>query len=366
MDTPNPPIDEARPPRAAETLDAVAVHTWLAAQVPDLAGAAAPEVLQFPGGASNLTYLLRYGGDPPRELVLRRPPFGARARSAHDVLREARLMRALRPHYPVVPEIVALCDDPGPLGCDFYVMERLRGTILRRELPAALALTPEQTRQLCLDVLDRQIALHAVDWRAAGLAGLGQGEGYARRQIDGWTRRYRDARTPDVPDLEGVMAWLDARAPQTESAICLIHNDFRFDNVVLDASAGGQPRVIGVLDWELATLGDPLMDLGSSLAYWIGDDDPPGMRALRNQPTHAPGMLTRAEVIAHYAKRTGRGVDDFRFYLVYGLFRLAGILQQIFKRYTEGHAANPEFAKFGRMVGVLAARCDDLMAGGKV
>jgi len=349
-------LDETRPPRSREMLDAGRVAEWLAAAHPELGALGEPSVRQFPGGASNLTYLLCFPGPPARELVLRRPPFGHKARSAHDMVREARLITALAPVYPQVPRVVAVCEDASVLDADFYLMERLRGVILRSDLPAALALDAGRTRRLCTDVLDALAALHRLDWRAAGLAWMDRGEGYTRRQIEGWTRRFRDARTPDVPDFEYVMAWLAERTPE-DAGTCLIHNDFRFDNVVLDPQA--DLRVAGVLDWELAAIGDPLMDLGNSLAYWVRDDDEPGFRAMRRQPTNAPGMLDREEVVAYYAERTGRALtmESFVFYEIYGLFRLAGILQQIYRRFVAGDAQNPQFALFGALVEVLEARC---------
>jgi len=209
-------------------------------------------------------------------------------------------------------------------------------------------------------VLDTLIDLHKLDPQAAGLDSLGKGEGYVARQVEGWTKRYRAARTEDVADMESVMAWLAAKQPATEVAIRLIHNDFRFDNVVLNPA--DPTHVIGVLDWEMATVGDPLMDLGSSLAYWVQADDDPVFQQSRRQPTNAPGMLTRAEVIAYYGERTGLSVANFDFYTVYGLFRLAGIAQQIYKRYTEGNAKNPAFASFGFFVNYLAKRCEETIA----
>jgi aminoglycoside phosphotransferase (APT) family kinase protein len=296
-----------------------------------------------------------------REFVLRRPPYGHKARSAHDMLREARLLRALAPVFPRVPGVVAVCDDPAVLDADFYVMERVRGVILRTDLPPALGLDAPRTRRLCEDVLGALVDLHALDWRAAGLDWMDRGPGYTRRQIEGWTRRFRDARTPDVPDFESVMGFLAERTPE-DAGTCLVHNDFRFDNVVLDPAR--DLSVVGVLDWELAAVGDPLMDLGNSLAYWVRDDDEPGFRAMRRQPTHAPGMLDREGVVAFYAERTGRALtlETFAFYELYGLFRLAGILQQIYRRFVAGDAQNPQFAMFGPLVGVLEARCRRIIA----
>jgi len=348
-------LDKAGRVRKGEELDLAAVDAFLKAADQGLEGT--PEISQFSGGASNLTYLLRY---PGRDLILRRPPFGARAKSAHDMAREAAVQRALAPVYPYVPTVVAVCEDPAVLGCDFYVMERIAGIIPRRDLPAGMTLSPEDTRRLCLTVIDRLIELHQVDPVAAGLSGLGKGEGYVRRQVEGWRDRFRRAHTPDVSDFETVTAWLAEHMPANEVAIRVIHNDFRFDNVVLDAA--DPLSVIGVLDWEMATLGDPLMDLGGALAYWVEADDEPEFLALRRQPTHLPGMLTRREVIAYYGEKTGFRVDDFSFYLVFGLFRLAVIAQQIYQRYSQGNARNPQFASFGQVVNILERRCRGVIA----
>jgi aminoglycoside phosphotransferase (APT) family kinase protein len=275
------------------------------------------------------------------------------------MVREARIMQALKPVYPYVPDVLAVCQDATVMGCDFYVMQRLVGVIPRQEFPRELALTPEKTRALCLDVVDKLIELHQVDIKAAGLESLGKGEGYVSRQISGWSERYRQARTPDVGDFENVMSWLDAKKPAGEVAITLIHNDYRFDNVVFDPET---LEVIGVLDWEMATVGDPLMDLGNSLAYWVQADDDSLFQLMRRQPTNAPGMMTRDEVVAYYGEKTGWKVDNFDFYMVYGLFRLAGIAQQIWYRYYHQQTTNPAFAQFGNMVNYLERRCHKLIA----
>jgi aminoglycoside phosphotransferase (APT) family kinase protein len=350
-------LDRAVPVRAGEGIDEEALGRYLTQQLPGLVTPLT--ITQFPGGASNLTYLVESGD---REWVLRRPPPGARHKAAHDVLREARIMRALKPEFPFVPRVDVLCEDTAIIGTEFYLMERLRGVILRRDLPGGLALSPEQARALCHAVLDCLVRLHGVDVQAAGLSGFGRGEGYVKRQIEGWAEWFAKAHTDDVPDYAEVIRWLRANMPASESRICLIHNDFRFDNVVLDASQGLVP--IGVLDWEMATLGDPLMDLGASLAYWIEADDPPELRAMRRQPTHLPGMLTRREVVAYYRQATGSSIQDMTFYEVYGLFRLAGIGQQIYARYRKGEAKNPEFERFGDIVRYLESRALGLMAGG--
>jgi aminoglycoside phosphotransferase (APT) family kinase protein len=343
-------IDEAGKVRNGEELDTVVVDRYLKAALPGLAGEL--RVTQFPGGASNLTYLLQYDH---RELILRRPPFGKKAKGAHDMVREARIMQALKPVYDYVPEVLALCQDEAVMGCDFYVMSRIVGVIPRQNFSPELGLTPEKTRALCLSVIDRLIELHQVDLEKSGLSSLGKGQGYVERQLKGWSERYRAARTPDVGDYETVIAWLNAHQPAGEVAITLIHNDFRFDNVILNPD--DLTDVIGVLDWEMATLGDPLMDLGSSLAYWVQADDDPFFQMMRRQPTNAPGMLTRQEVIDYYVSKTGWKVDNFDFYVIFGLFRLAGILQQIYYRYYHGQTQDKRFADFGQVSNYLEQRC---------
>ncbi len=348
-------VEGAGAVRQGEELDAGAVTAYLVAQGLTVEGE--PDVSQFAGGASNLTYLLRY---PHQDVIVRRPPMGHIAKSAHDVVREARIMTALAPVYPWVPEVYAICEDNSVIGAPFYAMQRLVGSIPRRNLPPEAGLDAAATRDLCLNVINKMIDLHQVDAQAAGLEQLGKGEGYVARQVEGWSKRFRAARTPDVSDMESIMQWLAAKQPANEVAICLIHNDFRFDNVVLDPSE--PTKVIGVLDWEMATLGDPLMDLGSTLAYWVQADDDPVFLQSRRQPTNAPGMLTRDEVVAYYGQRTGLSVANFDFYTVYGLFRLAGIVQQIYKRFTEGHAHNPQFGTFGAFANYLGQRCEGIIA----
>ncbi|QSP96345.1 phosphotransferase family protein [Marinobacter salinisoli] len=342
-------IDQAKGVREGEELDAAAVDRFMKQAIPDLAGE--PTIRQYPGGASNLTYQVDYGG---RSFVLRRPPFGKIAKSAHDMLREARVMQALKPVYPYVPDIIAVCDDHDVLGCDFYVMERLKGIILRQDFPEGFDLSEQDTRKLCLSVIDKLVDLHRVDAKAAGLDSLGKGAGYVQRQIGGWSDRFRKSRTEDVGDFETVMTWLNDKMPEDVAQV-VIHNDYRFDNVVLNPD--NPFEVIGVLDWEMATIGDPLMDLGNSLAYWIQADDEGPFQMLRRQPTHRPGMLTRNEVVAYYMEKSGFRVDNFDFYEIYGLFRLAVIIQQIYYRFYHGQTKDTRFAAFGHAANYLEQRC---------
>lgn len=342
-------IDQAGNIREGEELDIKVIDSFFKQHIEGLEGQ--PEMTQFPGGASNLTYQVSFGD---RAFILRRPPFGRIAKGAHDMLREARIMKALKPVYPYVPNILAICDDHDVMGCDFYVMEKLTGIIPRQNMPKELELSEEKTRKLCLSVVDKLIELHQVNIAGTELEKLGKGDGYVARQINGWSDRYVKAKTDDATDFEEVMQWLKANMPEDCGQV-LIHNDFRFDNVVLNPDNPNE--VIGVLDWEMATVGDPLMDLGNSLAYWVQADDDPQFQMMRRQPTHIPGMLTRDEVVEYYLDKTGRKVESFVFYEVYGLFRLAVIIQQIYYRFYHGQTKDKRFAGFVHAAKYLEARC---------
>ncbi|MGH3360393.1 MAG: phosphotransferase family protein [Nocardioidaceae bacterium] len=340
--------------RREDVFDVSAVATWLDGHA-GITGE--PEVEQFRRGASNLTYLLRY---PDRTLVLRRPPDGSKAQGAHDMTREFNVQDGLAPVYPYVPEMVALCTDENVIGSQFYVMERVEGTILREDLPDGITLSPEQAGTLASAFVDRFVDLHRVDPGEAGLEDLGRGSGYVARQVAGWSARYRRARTPDAPDFQPIITWLNRELPPDVDT-CVIHNDYRLDNLVLDDALS---EVRAVLDWEMATLGDPLMDLACALAYWVEADDPAGMQELRKQPSQLPGMPTRSDIFEYYCVRTDREVDNWSFYEVFGTFRLAVILQQIYLRFHLGQTTNPDFAGFGRTVEYLHERCQEILARG--
>jgi len=354
------PIDEPRPVRAGEQLDLARLRDYLSAHLP---GAEGPlEVEQFPHGHSNLTYLLRMGD---QEWVLRRPPFGNRVKTAHDMGREYRILSRLCHVYQPAPAPSLYCDDETILGAPFYLMERRKGVILRGTPPPDRPIPPELVRRLCETLVDNMALLHALDYRAAGLDDLGKPQGYVDRQVTGWTRRYQDACTDDIADIDRTMAWLAENRPagwapgegqgsgegQGRAGATLIHNDFKFDNLVLDP--GDLTRIVAVLDWEMATIGDPLMDLGTTLAYWTEAGDPAPLHQFIVGPTTQPGSLSRRELVERYGQTTGRDTSNMLFCYVCGLFKVAVIAQQIYARYVRGLTQDPRFAGFNQVVAAL-------------
>jgi aminoglycoside phosphotransferase (APT) family kinase protein len=342
-------LDRPAAVRRGEELDVAQLQLFLQQQLEEFHEPLVVE--QFPRGYSNLTYLLRLG---ERELVLRRPPFGANIKSAHDMGREYTILSRLIAVYPKVPRPLLYCEDEAIVGAPFYLMERVRGVILRPGLAEAMTPPAELMARIAGAAVANLARLHTVDQRAAGLAEIGRPEGYVQRQIEGWSKRYRNARTDDIPDMEQTAAWLAQHMP-AESGAALIHNDYKYDNLVLDAADWSE--ITAVLDWEMATIGDPLFDLGAALGYWVEAADPPTIQALQFSPTNLPGNPTRAEVVEAYATASGRDVPDPVYYYVYGLFRLAVIIQQIYRRYRLGHSQDPRFAPLSdgvRACGLMA------------
>jgi aminoglycoside phosphotransferase (APT) family kinase protein len=344
--------DAPREVREGEELDLAALANWLRSQ--NLPWQSLSQQ-QFPRGHSNLTYLVRVGD---RELVLRRPPFGSKVKSAHDMGREGKILQKLHPVFPLAPKVVALCEDPSVLGAPFYLMEPIRGSILRGPAPKERP-TPEETRALCGALVRTLASLHAVDWRAADLPG--KPDGFVQRQVEGWTKRWHDAKTEEVPDADAVACWLAEHIPAGSGA-AFIHNDYKHDNLVL--SAQDATRIVGVLDWEMATAGDPLMDLGTTVGYWVEETDPEPLKAFAFGPTFIPGSYTRAEVIEEYARATGRDVSKMLFYSVFALFKIAVIGQQIYKRFVEGKTHDERFAALGMGVALLSRAATEAIARG--
>jgi aminoglycoside phosphotransferase (APT) family kinase protein len=347
--------DQPSPVRAGQGFDVTALARWLRAQAGDsLAGQEGEaELLQFGRGYSNLTYLLRFGA---RELVVRRAPPGVSIKSAHDMGREFRILSALAPAWPRAPRPIACCDDASVIGTPFYVMERVRGVILRARVPEGLALGEETMRRASEAACDTLAEIHQLDWRAIGLGELGKPDGYVDRQVRGWADRWRNARTDDVPQVEKLGAWLEEHRPR-ESGAALVHNDFKYDNIVLSDDLS---RVLAVLDWEMATIGDPLMDLGVTLGYWVQPDDPPVFQVAIFGPTNRPGNLTRVELVDRWSRATGRDAGNILFYFAFALFKLAVVAQQLYKRWVDGHTKEERYAAM--LEGVRAVASSALVA----
>lgn len=345
--------DRAGKVREGEEIHRDRLASYLKEHFPHLEGDL--RITQYSGGASNWTYRLQFAN---ADWILRRPPAGTKAKSAHDMGREYRLQKALEPVFRYVPKMLYYTNDESIIGAEFYIMERVAGIIPRKNMPRGLELNEAQTRKLCENALDCLIELHSIDIKEHGLDQLAKGEGYTERQVLGWNKRYRLAKTWNVPKSEKIMNWLEQNMPQNER-LCMTHNDFRFDNLVLDVD--DPTHIIGVLDWELATIGNPLMDLGNSLAYWIEADDDAIAHSTRRQPTHLKGMMSRDQVIRYYCERMNFDVADFSFYEVFGLFRLSVIAQQIYYRYHHKQTRNKAFKNFWFLVHYLHWRCRKIM-----
>ena len=338
--------DRAGTVRAGEELEIAGLEPFLREHV----GHDGPiSVEQFPSGHSNLTYLVRLGS---MEVILRRPPFGSKVRSAHDMAREYRVLSKLNGAYPLAPKVLVYCDDPSILNAPFYLMEPIRGMILRRDPPAGVQFSPETARRLSEAFVDNLARLHVLEYAAIGLADLGRPQGYLERQVKGWIERYHNSKTHDLPEVERIAGWLTAKMPaRSDNAAALIHNDYKYDNLVL--AANDATKIVGVLDWEMCTVGDPLTDLGTALAYWTDPQDPEDLQEIRSVPTTLPGTLTRAQLLERYASITGRDVSEMVFYLTFARFKVAVIIQQIYYRYAQGLTHDARFAELPKRIHTL-------------
>jgi len=342
-------IDQPTALREGESLDLEKLKTHLIAIDDRWKGEYS--LKQFPSGFSNLTFFLQIDD---QGYVLRRPPYGASAKGGHDMFREYRVMRDLKGQFSRVPEVYHYSEDTSVMGCPFYLMERVEGVILRSpNHPAALKLESDAYQQLSSTWMDVLVELHAVDYEAAGLGDFGRPEGYVERQIKGWSKRYVKAKTSEVKAIEKVMAWLNDQ-PLKNYAVSLIHNDYKYDNVVFTPENWGEIKA--VLDWEMATVGDPIMDLGSSLAYWVNPEDMPMEKQQAMLPTHFEGNPIRGEVVHQYSLKSGREVGDFVFPYVYGLFKLSVVVQQIFYRYKMGHTQDKRFQHLNMIAEMLCMK----------
>ncbi len=339
--------------RAGEELNVESLRAYLLGKLEGVESGLWIE--QFPGGHSNLTYLVRCGS---REYVLRRAPLGPVAPKAHDMAREYRVLNAVHPHFPEAPAVFHLCEDPSVIGAVFFVMERRNGVVLRDRVPAELGGEPDYARRISEAFVDCMARMHAVDLEANGLLALGKPDGFVERQVKGWAERWHRAKTEEVPEMDALIGWLEQRIPAS-GAPTLVHNDFKLDNVML----ASPDRIAAVLDWEMTTVGDPMADLGLTICYWAwanGDEvRTAGIPAITLQP----GWFTRDEFIERYAKRTGRDVSSIGYHEVLGVFKLAVIVQQIYVRFHRGQTNDERFREFGgraraliRLAATLAER----------
>jgi aminoglycoside phosphotransferase (APT) family kinase protein len=350
---------DTAPIRPGEELDLDSLEGYLRDRLPDLINdrrldGAKIQVEQFPGGHSNLTYLVRFGG---QEFVLRRPPFGPVAPTAHDMPREYRLLSAIHPVFPLAPRPYLLCEDASVIGVPFYLMERRRGLVIRRDIPKEIGGDLALRRRVSLAMVDALASLHSVDIYSSGLAGMGKPVGFVTRQVKGWTDRWQRSKTSEVPEIDRVISWLAARVPPEPDPglgrpAALVHNDFKLDNVMLDPN--DPARIVAILDWEMCAVGDPLIDLGIFLCYWAKKDDPEARRDSISPVTTEPGWMSRAEITERYAEKTGRDVSGIAFYETFALFKVAVVLQQIYFRYVRGQTHDERFKDFDRRVAGLA------------
>jgi aminoglycoside phosphotransferase (APT) family kinase protein len=343
---------DARPVRQGEELEWPRLARWLrerlpACRVPGLDLSCEPEVSQFPGGHSNLTYDIRFGD---AEVVVRRPPFGPVPPTAHDMAREFRWLAAMNRVFPLAPRPYLLCEDSSVIGSVFYAMERRRGIVIRSEEPPQAA-TPEARRRISGAMVDTLADLHGVDVSANDLATLGKPAGFVERQVRGWSERWQRSQTTPLPEMDALATWLRDRLPPNAATAAVVHGDFKLDNVMLDADDVG--RIVAVFDWEMSALGDPLVDLGILLAYWE-PTAPPEQRDALTTVTHRPGYFTRAEIIDRYAARSRRDLSNIDYYLVFALFKIAVVIQQIYFRYRQGQTSDARFATFDSRVAYLA------------
>lgn len=342
--------------RAEERLDTVRLEPYLRAHLPDAEGPF--ELRQFGGGHANLTYLIRFG---THEWVLRRPPLGPVPPSAHDMRREHRVLSTLYRAYPQAPRSYLLCTDHDVIGADFFVMERRHGIVIRADVPQPWRSEPGVLRALGETLIDDIVALHAVDPAAVGLNELGNPDGYVGRQLARWTERWYNALTPDVGAAEPFIGWIAQSMPQPRRA-ALLHNDYKLDNTLRDAV--DPARTVAVLDWDMCTRGEALMDLGELLALWVQQDESPAAR-LGRMPTWHEGFPTRREAAERYARESGTDVSDLRWYVVFNVFRYAVILQQIYLRYSRGQTHDERFADFGARVNALVQHGLELIESGE-
>ena len=315
------------------------------------------ELKQFPSGYSNLTYFLK---NSSQEMVLRRPPYGAKSlKGGHDMLREYTVLKNLKSQFNKVPKVYHYCDDKSILGAPFYIMDRVQGYIIRPNLQQKNSPGKEVIEKISNSLVDTLVELHSVNIKQANLNDLGKINGYVKRQVEGWTKRYFHSKTDSIRDMEFVAKWLNENQPK-ESKEAIIHNDFKYDNLVLDKN--NFSNIISVLDWEMATIGDPFMDLGTTLGYWIDSNDLPELKLFQLSATTLEGNPSREGILKMYEKKSGYTVNKPVFYYVFGLFKIAVIAQQIYFRYKKGFTKDKRFGLLNLAVMSLSVMAKQAIA----
>ncbi|MCY4021580.1 MAG: phosphotransferase family protein [Chloroflexi bacterium] len=341
------PISDLQDPRPDEVFDEASLAAYLAGE---LEGADQPmTVRQFTGGMANLTYLLRFGDT--QEYVLRRPPIGHYAPTAHDMSREYRVLSVLYPVFRFAPRIYLYVEDASVIGAPFLIMERRKGVVVRRAMPPSFAAMPNSARLLSEALVDVLVAFHSVDYNSIGLSGLGKPAGFVGRQVEGWYRRWNAAKLEDSSVVEELYSWLVDNMPESPSPT-LVHNDYKLDNTIFDPDDPSIMRAL--LDWDMCTLGDPLLDLATLLTYWTEPGDPEHLLLLTPMPTGDYGFLTRRQIIARYAEGSGRDVGDIRFYQALAHFRWMVFMQQMHFRYVQGMTKDHRFKHLDETAALLA------------
>ncbi len=334
--------------RGPEGVDLEALERYLPPLLPEAEGTLEAELIS--GGKSNLTYVIRA---PHAEFVLRRPPLGHVLPTAHDMAREYKVISALWPTPVPVPRTRLLCQDADVIGAPFYVMDRVRGVVLQETLPEGFAPSADDHRRMSEAHVDTLAALHAVDYDAVGLGDFGHPQGYMARQVRRWGEQWERSKTRELPEIEELKRRLEAAVPESP-APTIVHGDFRLGNVMFDAHDPG--RLAAVLDWEMSTLGDPLSDVGYMIMYWgeMGDT-PQRMSAFSGaEVSAAPGFYTRDQLVARYAEKSGRAVDEVEFYLIFAFYKLAIIVEGIQARFLKGQTYGEGFEDFDARIRTLA------------
>ncbi len=338
-------MSDTKPIREGEGLNEQKLAEYLKQHLPETSGEI--EISQFPAGASNLTYCIKVSDN---EYVLRRPPFGNRVKTAHDMSREFNVLSKLSKVYEPAPKPLIYCDDESVVGSEFYLMERRNGLIIRGRSPQALEDSNKLQREVCESFIGNLVELHSLDYKKAGLGDLGKPEGYTKRQVEGWTKRYFNSKTDEWNELEKSIEWLNKHIPEDETAT-LVHNDYKFDNIMLDPE--NLTEIVAVLDWEMTTIGSPLMDFGTSLGYWMSKEVGDEMLSMPFNPRVLMENISRRELAEIYAEKSGRDLSNILYYYVFGTFKIAVIAQQIYYRFAKGFTQDKRFASFNIFVATL-------------